>query len=112
MSPSREITSRGRIGCYVTRYSVVDGELEENTREEETTYEVERGWLFLFNSAASAEASVLKTCARESKDWGAQAGTAPVRVDGHWGGRNYPKIVVPAAELQRVFGEEENHGPA
>jgi hypothetical protein len=109
----REITDRGRIGCVVTRYKVQkihearsDYELVQETTAEDTSYRIEGDYLYLGNSEASARLQDLEGIAREGEDWSAQAGTPPVKVDGYWGGRNYPKIVVPAAELRRVLGVE------
>jgi hypothetical protein len=109
----REITDRGRIGCVVTRYKVqkihearADYELVQTTTAEDTSYRVENDYLYLGNSEASARLQVLEGLALNEMDWSAQAGTPPVKVDGYWGGRNYPKIVVPASELRRVLGVE------
>jgi hypothetical protein len=109
----REITDQGRIGCVITRYKVqkihearTDYELVQETTAEDTSYRIENGYLYLGNSEASARVEVLEGLALNEMDWSAQAGTPPVKVDGFWGGRNYSKIVVPAAELQRVLGVE------
>jgi hypothetical protein len=91
------------ITCTFTRYAVVEDELEETTTDEPTTWFIENGWFYLGASAASARVDALTKAAEHDMGWSAQAGTAPVRVDGAWGGRNYPKIFVPADELKRVL---------
>jgi hypothetical protein len=100
------VSEDGKISCIVTRYVVQQGELQERERVEETSYEVRDGWLYLGNSAASARIEYLRRRAQDELPWGAQFGTPPVRVDGYWGGRNYPNIVVEGSELARVLAAE------
>jgi hypothetical protein len=82
---------------------VRDEEIERRTAEEQTSYEIRNGWLYLGNSYASAEVDRLRRRALQGGDWSAQAGTEPIWADGCFGGRNYPRIVVPATELERVL---------
>jgi hypothetical protein len=96
--------SRLRIRCTVTRFNVdhdqPGGVLISSTREEIVGCHVERGYLFLHNSAASALVEDLLRGAREEgRGWSAQFGTHPVCINGRWGGRNYPAIHVSAADL-------------
>lgn len=120
--------TENRIRCTVTRYSVVDDRLVETTTEEETSYEIRRvladqqwrDYLYLRNSAASANVEDLRELVRFDRGWSAQAGTPPVKVEcqaerwgryaccpggceAGWGGRNYPKIYVSAEALLEVL---------
>lgn len=95
---------RASITCTVTRYAVVNGRLVETTADEQTSYRINDGWLYLGNSQASVRVESAREMAREEQEWCAQSGTPPVCVDGHWGGRNYPKIHVGVVELLRVAG--------
>lgn len=115
-----------KITAHVTRYHVSydddpHGQIHEVTGNEETTVEVQGGWLHIFNCAGSMPFDRLAE-AIESGGWYAQSGTAPVYVEpcphphlsheccgrtcespnGGWGGRNYPRIFVPADELVRI----------
>lgn len=95
-----------RLRCTVTRYDIIDGALREKTSKETTGYRIERGWLYLNNSAASAWLSDVLREARAGQGWSAQSGTPPVFLEGRWGGRVWPKIYVEAdalLELQEVM---------
>jgi hypothetical protein len=121
------------IECEVTRYRVVGDEVVETTKTEVTTFEVDRHphgmlnrrYLYLHNSQASAPLEGLRGFVAEGRGWCAQAGTKPVKiecqVDGRymeccgpggcqagWGGRNYPRIYVTHDALERALGEVES----
>jgi hypothetical protein len=96
------------IRCVVTRYRVdygpnphpLEGYLHKTTREEEASFHLRGGWLYLHNSAASARVEDLLRGACEGRSWTAQMGTPPVYIDGEgWGGRNWPEIKVSSEAL-------------
>lgn len=42
----------------------------------------------------------LVDCCEKGRNWRMQSGTPPVKVDGTWGGRNYPDMFVENDQLQ------------
>lgn len=120
-----------KIDVKITRYSVVDGQLDERVSIEQTTAYVLRDYLRLGNCAGSAPVGRLREDVERGhlKEWFAQIGTKPIYIDpcagyfaagcqwpcgqgcdcgpgdyrGGWGGRNYPQVVVSADELLRAL---------
>lgn len=117
------------IDVKITRYSVVDGQLDERVSIEQTTAYILRDYLHLSNCAGSAPIESLRRDSEAGHEWYAQGGTKPVYVDpcpgyieagcqwpcgqacgcglddprGGWGGRNYPEVVVSADEVLRAL---------
>lgn len=103
------------LRCITTYYNIRNNALHETTREERTGYTLRKGgrnhelYLYLDNCSASAPLVSLLEGARKGKGWLAQAGAPPVRVDGKWVGRIWPKIYVDAdALLELAQPIEEN----
>lgn len=114
------------LGVITTHYSVVDNQLQEETRLEEVKVEVReiRGerWLLFCNGPESMLVDHLQDTI-DKGGWSANAGSPPIYVEpclhpeapyeccgrvcqsprGGWGGRNYSKKFVSAAELRRVL---------
>jgi hypothetical protein len=114
------------LGVIVTRYSVVDNVLQEETHLEEVEVEIQEingeRWLRFCTGPESLPVTKLQD-AIERGGWSANAGCAPVYVEpckhpeeapmccgptcqsprGGWGGRNYDKKFVTAQELRRVL---------
>lgn len=97
----------GRVTKY---YLTNDGPFEPMTLHERTetgvfTITVRDGvggqdWIYLDGGPCSMPVDRLAGAA--NLGWHVQSGTPPVCIDGEWGGRNYPRIYIPAEQVAKI----------
>lgn len=117
-----------KVICRVTRYAVRNNQIQESTQNEETSVMVMtstndgQDWIMLGNCEGSMPLAKVQE-AIDRGGWYAQSGTKPVYSppcphpesaheccgrtcelpNGGWGGRNYPRIFVPAESLKTML---------
>lgn len=107
------------VDVHVTRYEVVvpKGRSEAEVRERPARVPgylrlmvrnrpsdgLEETWVLLDDGPQSFLLTYESIGQMLVAGWWAQLGTRPVRVDGVWGGRNYPAMWVPPTDMRRLF---------
>ena len=96
---------------YETRYYVKDDKIEEITTLKEGSFTLYKRpnemWLYLNGGPFSMQVTPKSIIRTNSNGWTAQVGTKPVKVDGIWGGRNYPTLFVPARSMTKIWSKLE-----
>ena len=92
-----------------TTYHVAEGEVKETTTDVEMSFILttsnEKLWVSHEHGPQSLPLEGMYELVEKGNDWLMQYGTPPVCVEGRWGGRNYPHMVVPHAELVKLKQE-------
>lgn len=99
------------IDVKVTEYVIValtDNEVRERVTTERMAFVLLKSTysdIVYVNHASGPQGLSLSLdslidCCVKGRNWRMQVGTPPVKVDGFWGGRNYPNMLVMNDQLQ------------